>query len=75
MRTTTGYSMAKLVLDWALLRVDGGVNMGYISNLNYLPLIEWDEVWEGYKINNDWSQVFFAEDAANFRGGRPEICH
>ena len=61
--------------DWALLRVGGSVRMGYINNLKYAPLIEQDEVWEGSKIDNNWAQVFFVEDAANFRGKRPEISH
>ena len=61
--------------DWALLRVGGCVSVGYINNLKYAPLIEQDEVWEGSKIDNNWAQVFFVEDAANFRGKRPEISH
>jgi hypothetical protein len=41
--------------------------VGYTNNPNYAPLIERDKVWEGYKINNNWTQVFFIEDAINFR--------
>ena len=61
--------------DWALLRVGGGVSVGYINNLNYAPLIKRDELWKGSKIDNNWAQVFFVEDAANFRGEHPEISH
>ena len=45
----------------------GGSDVGYTNNPNYAPLIERDKVWEGYKINNNWTQVFFIEDAINFR--------
>ena len=44
----------------------GGIDVGYVKDLNYAQLIEWDKVWEGYKIDNDWTQVCFVEDAANF---------
>jgi simple sugar transport system substrate-binding protein len=34
--------------------------------MNLEPLVRRDEVWEAYKIDNDWTQVFFVEDAANY---------
>ncbi|KAL3789842.1 hypothetical protein ACHAW5_010972 [Stephanodiscus triporus] len=58
--------MASLVLEQALLSEGGGLDVGYVSDLNYAPLVRRDEVWEAYKIDNDWTQVFFVEDAANY---------
>ena len=58
--------MAALVLDEALLNAGRDVDVGYVSDLNYAPIIKRDGVWEGYKIDNGWNEVFFVEDAANY---------
>ena len=58
--------MARLVLGKALVEEGGDVDVGYVSDLNYEPLIPRDEVWEEYKTNNGWNQVFFVNDAANY---------
>jgi hypothetical protein len=60
--------MASLVLDPAL--VDQGkdinVNVGYVNDLNFAPLLKRNDVWEAYKAENNWTQLFFVENAANF---------
>ena len=59
--------IASLVLEEALTNGPGqNVNVGYVSDLNYQPLINRNAVWEEYKASNNWNQVFFVENAANY---------
>jgi simple sugar transport system substrate-binding protein len=61
-------NMASLVMDQAVAdhAIDPDVQVGYVSDLNYVPLLNRDNVWETYKTAYDWTEVFFVDDAANF---------
>jgi ABC-type sugar transport system substrate-binding protein len=58
------FEMAKLVLDNAVETIGQGVNVGYVNDLNFAPLRQRNDVWEAYKIANNWNQVFFVANAS-----------
>jgi simple sugar transport system substrate-binding protein len=58
--------IARLVLDNAVAVEGQGVNVGYVSDLNYRPLRIRNDVWEAYKAEFNWNQVFFVENATGF---------
>ena len=58
--------MASFVLTEAIAQQGQNINVGYVNDLNYAPLMNRNEVWESYKEMNNWNQVFFVENAAQF---------
>jgi ABC-type sugar transport system substrate-binding protein len=61
------YNMASLVLEHAASAHPGpNVQVGYVSDLNYIPLINRNNVWETYKAAHNWTERFFINDAANY---------
>ena len=58
--------MASFVLTEAITQQGENVNVGYVNDLNYAPLMNRNEVWESYKEMNNWNQVFFVENATEF---------
>ena len=58
--------ISTLVLDEAIQRQGQNINVGYVNDLNYAPLSKRNSIWEAYKEANNWTQLFFVENAANF---------
>ncbi|KAL3924925.1 MAG: hypothetical protein SGILL_000746 [Bacillariaceae sp.] len=59
--------MASFVLQQAQDQHPGnGIQVGYVSDLNFEPLINRDVVWNSFKFANGWEQAFFVENPANF---------
>ncbi|KAL7535741.1 hypothetical protein ACHAWF_005254 [Thalassiosira exigua] len=58
--------MATLPLEEAVSEFGQSLKVGYVSDMNYAPLKNRDEVWKTFKADNNWTQVFFVEDAAGF---------
>jgi len=59
-------AMVSLVLTQAVNDRGGNINVGYVSDLNYPPLQRRNEVWELYKERNNWTQLFFVDNAADY---------
>jgi len=62
--------MAQEVLNQALLNQGMNKNVGYVNDLAFAPLLDRDKVWEEMKTANNWTQVFFVDEAASY--GTPE---
>jgi len=58
--------MAQSVLNQALLNQGNNVNVGYVNDLNYAPLLNRNKVWEEMKSENGWNELFFVDNAANY---------
>ena len=41
-------------------------NVGYVNDLAFAPLLDRDKVWEEMKTANNWTQVFFVDEAASY---------
>jgi simple sugar transport system substrate-binding protein len=59
--------MAELVLEQALKYAGPNVNVGYVNDINFTPLIKRDKVWQKYKQQHDWHEVFFVDEAAEYQ--------
>jgi len=58
--------LAQSVLNQALLNQGMNRNVGYVNDLNYAPLLNRNKVWEEMKAANDWNELFFVDNAANY---------
>ena len=58
--------MAQEVLNQALLNQGMNKNVGYVNDLAFAPLLDRDKVWEEMKTANNWTQVFFVDEAASY---------
>ena len=58
--------MAQSVLNQAVLNQGMNKNVGYVNDLAFAPLLDRDKVWEEMKTANNWTQVFFVDEAASY---------
>lgn len=58
--------IARLVLDSAFSIEGDGINVGYVNDLNFAPLLKRNDVWEEFKVAHNWNQVFFVQNASEF---------
>ncbi|KAL7494333.1 LOW QUALITY PROTEIN: hypothetical protein ACHAWT_003073 [Skeletonema menzelii] len=58
--------IARLVLDSAVSIEGDGINVGYVNDLNFAPLLKRNDVWEEFKVAHNWNQVFFVQNASEF---------
>ena len=58
--------MSQSVLNQALLNQGMNRNVGYVNDLNYAPLLNRNKVWEEIKAANDWNELFFVDNSANY---------
>lgn len=52
------YEMASLVLDKMVEDIGSGNQVGYVNVLGIAPLDRRHEVWEEYKAEHDWEELF-----------------
>lgn len=57
--------MASLVLDQMLEDVGTDVNVGYVNVKGIAPLDRRDAVWNEYKAENNWTELFFTGTYTN----------
>jgi len=63
--------MASFVLEQARQRYTGqqNINVGYITDLQFRPLINRGRIWEQYKEANGWNQLFEISNASLYATG------
>jgi ABC-type sugar transport system substrate-binding protein len=59
--------MAELLLEQAFKYAGPNVNVGYVNDINFTPWIKRDKVWQKYKHQHDWHEVFFVNEAAEYQ--------
>lgn len=52
------YEMASLVLDYMVERVGDNVDVGYVNVAGVAPLDRRDTVWQEYKSDHGWTELF-----------------
>jgi ABC-type sugar transport system substrate-binding protein len=63
-------SIARLVLDELVKRHANDAasppKVGYVTDLNFRPLVNRDKVWQEFKATYGWDEVFTINDAASY---------